>query len=129
MTRKVEKLMGLFSSGTAIAEHINRNYNDAEFTSGVMLRELITLDNFFQLKPRFTENEWELLMSECLDFYYKYENIGAQSIAWALRDLIQNSRAITFKFTEDGIILHPDYEPDSSIKFQDALWEEIIAFD
>jgi hypothetical protein len=121
--------MGLFSTGTVIAQFIDRNYADHEFTAGVMLRELITLENFFQLKPRFTDNEWELIMAEMLDFYYKYENIGAQSIAWALRDLIQNARAIKFEFTEDGIVLHPDYEPDSVIKFQDALWEEIIAFD
>jgi hypothetical protein len=121
--------MGLFSIGITIAKVIDRNYTDHEFTAAVMMRELITLENFFQLKPRFTDNEWELIMVELLDFYYTYENIGAQSIAWALRDLIQNARAITFKFTEDGIVLHPDYEPDSVIKFQDALWEEIIAFD
>ncbi len=121
--------MGLFSIGITIAKVIDRNYTDHEFTAAVMMRELITLENFFQLKPRFTDNEWELIMVELLNFYYTYENIGAQSIAWALRDLIQNARAITFKFTEDGIVLHPDYEPDSVIKFQDALWEEIIAFD
>jgi len=121
--------MGLFSIGVTIAKVIDRNYTDHEFTVAVMMRELITLENFFQLKPRFTDNEWELIMAELLDFYYKYENIGAQSIAWALRDLMQNQRAITFKFTDKGILLHPDHEPDSSITFQDAIWEEIISFD
>jgi hypothetical protein len=121
--------MGLYSIGTIIAQVIDRNYTDHEFTAGVMMRELITLENFIQLKPRFTDNEWELIMGELLDFYYHYENIGAQSIAWALRDLIQPNRPITFKFTDEGIVLYPDYDPDSSIKFQDALWEEIIAFD
>jgi hypothetical protein len=121
--------MGLFSTGTAIAQVIDRNYTDHEFTAAVIVRELIALENFVQLKPRFTENEWELIMGELLDFYYNYENIGAQSIAWALRDLIQNPRAITFKFTDEGILLHPDYDADSTIKFQDAIWEEIIAFD
>jgi hypothetical protein len=121
--------MGLFSIGTTIAQVINRTYNNTEFVAAMMLRELISLDNFFQLKPRFTDNEWDMIMFELVRFYYDNEAVAAQSIAWAFRDLIQNNRAITFKFTEEGIILHPDYEPDNNIKLQEALWEEIIAFD
>ena len=129
MTQKEERLMGLFSTGTIIAQVIDRNYNSVELVAALMLRELITLDNFFQLKPRFTETEWDVIMAELIEFYYDNDTVAAQSIAWAFRDLIQNDRAITFKFTEEGIVLHPDYEPDSSIKLQDALWEEMIAFD
>lgn len=121
--------MGLFSTGTTIATVINRNYTDSEFTAAVMLREFVMLDNFVQIKPRFTEEEWEVLMQDLLSFYYDHENIAAQSIAWALRDLISNESAVTFIFTDNGILLHPDYDPDSKISLTDALWETIITFD
>lgn len=121
--------MGLFSTGTIIAKAINKNYTDIEFTAGVMLREFIVLDNFAQIEPRFTGEEWNLLTEEMLSFYYDHANITAQTVAWALRDLMSDEAAITFVFTENAITLHPDYDPDSTISLSDALWETIIAFD
>ena len=121
--------MGLFSSGTIIANTIDKNYDNTEFIAAVMLRELFALEDFPKLQKRFTDTEWEMLISEMIDFYYSNEKIAAQSIGWAARDLIDNERAVTFNFTESGVMIQPDYEPDSAIKFQDALWEEIIAFD
>lgn len=121
--------MGLFSTGTAIAGVINRNYKDFEFTAGVILRELNAQEDFLQLKPRFTDDEWELIMQVLITFYYDHENIAAQTVAWALRDLISNEAAVTFTFTEDNIMLHPDYDPDNTIGLADALWETIISFD
>ena len=121
--------MGLYSTGTAIAGAINRNYKDFEFTAAVILRELIVRDDFIQIKPRFTDDEWEMIMQVLVTFYYDHENIAAQTVAWALRDLISNDAAITFVFAEDDIMLHPDYDPDNTISLSDALWETIIAFD
>lgn len=115
--------MGLYSIGTIIANNINKTYKDKEFTSGVMMRELLALNNFDKLKHRFTDDEWDMIVDELLELYYN-STLAAQTIVWALRDLIAHERAITFQFTEDGILLHHDYEPDDTIDLRSAIYEE-----
>lgn len=128
MRQKETKQMGLYKIGTIIANSINKNYKDNEFTAGVMIRELLALDNFDKLKYRFKDDEWEMILDELIDLYYN-STLAAQTIIWALRDLIDNNRAITFKFTEDGIVLHHDYEPDDTISLRSAIYEEAAIMD
>jgi hypothetical protein len=120
--------MGMYKIGNIIANNINKNYKDNEFTAGVMVRELLALDKFAQLKYRFKDEEWDMILNELLDLYYD-STLAAQTIVWALRNLIDNNRAITFKFTEDGILLHHDYEPDDTISLRSAIYEEAAIMD
>jgi hypothetical protein len=106
-----------------VAAQLETTYSDRELALVAILRELKAAEGFREkAEAIFTVEGFDAVLDDIIDTYYDLSRVSAQSLAWALMELLEDDNGYTFKLDENGYWrVHPDYEPDDSIFVYQAV--------
>jgi hypothetical protein len=106
-----------------VAAQLETTYSDRELALVAILRELKAAEGFREkAEAIFTAEGFDSVLDDIIDTYYDLSRVSAQSLAWALMELLEDDNGYTFKLDENGYWrVHPDYEPDDSIFVYQAV--------
>ena len=106
-----------------VAAQLETTYSDRELALVAILRELKAAEGLREkAEAIFTVDGFDSVLDDIIQVYYDLPRVSAQSLAWALMELLEDDNGYTFTVDENGYWrVHPDYEPDDSIYIHQAI--------